>query len=428
MLSERRPAALRDVQRLAAGVVERVLGGRNLDATLRKLWADTPGLAPEQRAAIQDLSFGTLRFYGRLKAELDALATKPVREAPVRCLLLVALYQLESTHVTPYTVVDQAVEAARTVGQGRAHGLVNAILRAFLRRGEALERAAEASEVARYSHPQWWIDKLKQQYPAQWQDLLAVNNRHPLMTLRVNRRLGTPAQYLERLATAGLEAQPIGESALRLSKPVPVERLPGFGEGLVSVQDLGAQFAAQLLDARDGERVLDACSAPGGKTAHLAERNALELVALDQSAQRLAQVRATLARLKLEARVVEGDAGAPERWWDGRPFDRILADVPCSASGVVRRHPDIKWLRREEDLLQFAQTQRRILDALWHCLARGGKLLYATCSVFAEENGQQIEAFLARHPDAVLLPSTPGGQLLPDERHDGFYYALLEKR
>jgi 16S rRNA (cytosine967-C5)-methyltransferase len=247
----------------------------------------------------------------------------------------------------------------------------------------------------------------------------------------VNTRRASVDQYRQLLAQRGIEATARGAGAVQLARPMPVDKLPGFAEGKVSVQDAGAQQAAQLLDVADGMRVLDACSAPGGKAAHLLERADLDLVALDSDPERLQKVAQNFARLHLSAQLLAGDAAQPGQWWDGRPFQRILADVPCSASGVVRRHPDIKWLRRESDLQQFAAQQRGILDALWRCLARGGKLLYATCSVFAEENGLQIAAFLARHEDARRMPLTGlesmEGQLIPDPLHDGFYYALLAK-
>jgi 16S rRNA (cytosine967-C5)-methyltransferase len=250
------------------------------------------------------------------------------------------------------------------------------------------------------------------------------------MTLRVNRRKLSVAAYLAKLAALGIDARRVGEVAVRLSQPRGVERLPGFAEGEVSVQDAGAQLAAPLLDVRSGMRVLDACAAPGGKSVHLLELADLDLLVLDHDAERAPRIGATLERVGLTAQVRVADAGDPERWWDGTPFDRVLLDVPCSASGVVRRHPDIKWLRREADLDRFAREQSRLLAALWQVLVPGGKLLYATCSVFAEENGAVIDAFLARRDDArrLLLPGLGDGQLLPDDEHDGFFYALLEKR
>ena len=417
--------------RHASTALGQVLAGRNLNEALQALNARQPALTPQQRAAIQDLSFGALRFYGRYAAILDLLLQKPLTDEAVRCLLLVALHQLENQKTPSPTVVDQAVKAAQAINKPWAKGLVNAVLRNFLRRRDALLAQADgAGEIALYSHPQWWIDKLRRQYPLDWQAILAANNRHPPMTLRVNRRKTNLAAYAEQLRNLGMEAEPVGEAALLLLRPVAVGKLPGFADGLVSVQDAGAQWAAQLLDAADGMRVLDACAAPGGKSAHLLELGDVALTALDNDPARLEKVADNLKRLGLAAQCVCGDAGDPA-WWDGQPFDRILADVPCSASGVARRHPDIKWLRRESDIATFAAQQRKILEALWHLLARGGKLLYATCSVFAEENQRQIEAFLSQHADARQLPLAVAemheGQLLPNDHHDGFYYALLAK-
>ncbi len=421
-----------EVQRHASFAVGRVLGGRNLNQVLQGIFRQNPRLTPQQRAAIQDLSFGALRHLGRLDAVLGLLLQKPLSDESVRCLLRVALCQLAFGKTSPHAVVNHAVETVRRLRKASAAGLVNAVLRNFLRQREALlDQAAAASEEARYDHPQWWIAKLRQQYPRAWPSLLEANNQHPPMTLRVNRRRGPAAAYLSRLSEAGIEAEPLGAEAIRLGRPAGVDELPGFREGAVSVQDAGAQRAAHLLGVRDGMRVLDACAAPGGKTAHVLELAAVEMLALDNDGERLERVRENLDRLGLRAELKVGDAARPEQWWDGRPFDRILADVPCSASGVVRRHPDIKWLRREEDIAAFAAGQAAILSALWRTLASGGKLLYATCSVFAEENQRQVAAFLQRQPDARLLPlddsALDDGQLLPNDRHDGFYYALLGK-
>lgn len=426
---------MQQVQRLASAVIGHVLGGRSLDAELGMLWRAHPSLSAQQRAATQDICFGTLRFLGRLDALLDALLDKPVHNDRLRDLLRVALYQLEYTKAAQHAIVDQAVRACERLGLDAAKGLTNAVLRAFLRRRAALVDQARHSEVGRFSYPQWWIDKLRTQYPAEHAAILDAGNQHPPLILRVNRRRMTPEAYLAQLAAAGIAASIIGEAAVLLERPRPIAGIPGFAEGTVSVQDAAAQRAATLLDLGPGSRVLDACAAPGGKTAHLLELADVDLIALDNDAARLERVRANLARLGLAARVVCGDVCDPGNWWDGRPFDRILADVPCSASGVVRRHPDIKWLRRHADIEQFALVQRRMLDALWQLLASGGKLLYATCSVFHEENHLQVAQFLKRHRDAQhqILPGAevnqqqPAGQMLPDERHDGFFYALLQK-
>jgi 16S rRNA (cytosine967-C5)-methyltransferase len=429
---------MQEVQRLASGVLGRVLGGRSLDAELAELWRKHGALSAAQRAAIQDIAFGTLRFLGRVDACLAGLLERPLRDARLHDLLRVALYQLEYTAAAPHAVVDHAVRACARLGLGSAGGLVNAVLRNFLRRRTELLARAQRTEVGRYSYPQWWIDRLREQYPAEHAAILDAGNLHPPLTLRVNRRRITREAYLARLAAENIAARPLAESesAVLLARPRPVARIPGFAEGEVSVQDAAAQRAAFLLDAQAGMRVLDACAAPGGKSAHLLELADIDLTALDIDAARLERVRANLARLRLAARVVCGDAAEPGAWWDGVQFDRVLADVPCSASGVVRRHPDIKWLRRTTDIARFAQTQQRMLAALWQLLASGGKLLYATCSVFHEENHLQVVRFVEEHSDAryLTLPDNdadrrlPPGQLLPDELHDGFFYALLQKR
>jgi 16S rRNA (cytosine967-C5)-methyltransferase len=313
----------------------------------------------------------------------------------------------------------------------KTSGLVNAILRGFLRnRAALLEQAAQQGE-GRFSYPQWWIDELQTQYRERGAAVLEAGNRHPPMTLRVNQRRNSTPEYLALLNRHDLPARLIEPDALQLDKPLPVDKLPGFRDGLVSVQDAGAQYAAGLLDVHDGMRVLDACAAPGGKTAHILERAAARVVAVDHDAKRLLRVEQNLQRLGLTAQLLVGDAAEPDKWWDGVSFDRILADVPCSASGVVRRHPDIKWLRRRTDIAGFATQQLRILQALWRLLAQDGKLLYATCSVFDQENEQVIAAFMAQQSDAqrlaVSLDGDFGGQLLPDNQHDGFFYALLQK-
>jgi 16S rRNA (cytosine967-C5)-methyltransferase len=424
-----------EVQRLAAAALGSVLAGRSLDAALAALWQRYPQLAARNRAAIQDLAYGTLRFLSRFEALLEALLDKPLKDARLRPLLLVALYQLEHTRAAPHAIVDHAVRVSEALGLTSAKALVNAVLRNFLRYRPRLDARIQRSEPARYCHPQWWIDKLRAQYPSHYAAALEAANRHPPLTLRVNRRRADLAEYLELLARHGIKAEACGPSAVLLGKPLPAERIPGLAEGLVSVQDAAAQLAAPLLDLRDGMRALDACAAPGGKTGHLLEIAAAEVTALDADEGRLERVRANLARLGLGARVVCGDACEPAQWWDGAPYQRILADVPCSASGIARRHPDVKWLRRPTDIAQFARQQSRMLDTLWQLLASGGKLLYATCSVFEEENHGQVARFLERHRDAtrLSLPAVdnhtqlPAGQLLPDERHDGFFYALLQK-
>lgn len=416
------------VQLLAGRVVNQVLAeGRNLNQVL-EAEMQAVVFSAQQRGALQDLCYGTLRAYGRLDFILGQLLHKPVHEEKIRYLLLVALYQLQAGRAAAHAVVDHAVRAARGLNPAFG-GLVNAVLRNFQRQQDALQIAANQQDVSRLSYPQWWINRMRAQFGDEAEAVLQAGNQHPPMTLRVNIRRTTAEDYLNQLDRSGIEAERIGPDAILLARPLPVMKLPGFYEGLVSVQDAGAQFAARLLDVQDGMRVLDACAAPGGKTAHMLERAQLELLALDKDAQRLQRVRENLDRLGLEANLQCGDAAQPENWWDGVPFQRILADVPCSASGVVRRHPDIKWLRRPEDIAGFALQQEQILAALWRLLAKDGKLLYATCSLFEQENHQVVESFLSRNKEAKRLSvgDLGDGQLLPDGHHDGFFYALLQK-
>lgn len=422
-------------QQLAAQAVSQVLDGRNLTVALDTLFRESPALTPQQRAATQDLSYGTLRFYGELDALLAQLLEKPLKDAALRSLLLVALYQLRHDQAAAHTVVNQAVKAASQHKKSWGKGLVNAILRNFLRQQEQLLQNIQRSESARYSYPQWWINKLRKQYPQAWEAMLQAGNAHPPMTLRINRRRSNVSDYANELAAAGIIATTLGSEIVMLDKPMPIDRVPGFREGMVSVQDYGAQLAAHVLDLADGLHVLDACCAPGGKTGHILEAADVNLTALDSDNQRLQRVHSNLERLGLKAKLLVGDAAQPDAWWDDRQFDRILADVPCTASGIVRRHVDIKWLRRESDIASFASQQAAILHALWRLLAKDGKLLYATCSVFHEENQQQIDQFLKNHEDARQLPlpamldnyQQQNGQLRPCAEHDGFFYALLQK-
>lgn len=422
---DRRPGSARA---LAADLVNQVLlDGRSLTTALD---AERPGADPRRLADAQDLAYGVMRRLGRLRFYLRRLAGRPLSPAELAGPLLVALYELAERDTPAYAAVNEAVDL---VGRRhpRARGFANGVLRGFTRRRAELENAAAGHPEARWNFPAWWIDRLRGLYPDTWQAQLTAMNGHPPMTLRVNRRRLAAEDYGARLTAAGLAWRRSGADALTLVRPVAVADLPGFGDGLVSVQDLGAQLAAPLLDCADGMRVLDACAAPGGKAAHLLEHHDLDLVAIDQDPVRLARVTDTLERLGLSAEVRAADAGDPAAWWDGRPFDRILLDAPCTASGVARRHPDGRWLKRCTDADGLAGQQARMLDAVWPLLRHGGKLLYATCSVFPEENTAQVGAFLARHADAGLDPiSLPGahdGQLLADDDHDGFFYARLVK-
>jgi 16S rRNA (cytosine967-C5)-methyltransferase len=405
-------------------VVADTLAGRTLTQALDAAQLDR--LQGSLRGAVQDAAYGVPRYRGTLTAVVGQLVTRPLADRYTQALLLVCLYQLIYTRGAPHAIVNNGVEAAPR----KYRALVNAVLRAFQRQQESLMSQAQNTVEGRYNHPAWWVEKLQHTYPERWESILSSNQTHPPLTLRVNCRKTTLENVLADLQAAQLSAVQTGPRAVTLEHPVPVAKIPGFAEGRVSVQDAGAQWAAQLLDVQDGMRVLDACAAPGGKTGHILELAEVGLLALDADEKRLGRVRQNLDRLGLSAQLVVGDAASPQAWWNGRPFDRILADVPCSASGVVRRNPDIKWLRRPEDLAGFARKQREILGALWQTLAPGGKLLYTTCSIFAEENENEIGAFLSQHKNARRLdlpPALDKGQLLPDDHHDGFFYAQLEK-
>lgn len=418
---------MHNIQLSAAQIVQQVLlNGRNLNQVLDESLRRKSAWTPSQRAALQDLSYGTLRFYGQLNSILDLLLHKPMTDSRVTYLLLVALYQLQYSRAAQHAVVDHAVRSADTLNP-KIRGLVNAILRNFLRSAPDLLVRAALKPVGRYNHPEWWIEEIRNQYDEEVSaSILEAGNGHPPMTLRVNQRRKTTAAYLAQLSEQGILARQVGPDALLLEKPVPVDRLPGFFEGLVSVQDAGAQLAARLLNAESDMRVLDACAAPGGKAAHILELADVELVALDKDEKRLLRVKENLQRLGLAATLLAGDAASPAGWWDGKPFERILADVPCSASGVVRRHPDIKWLRRKGDIASFAIQQAEILQSLWGILSQEGLLLYATCSIFRQENQEVVDGFLAKNPKARQV-DLPEGQLLPNDQHDGFFYALLQK-
>lgn len=429
-----------DPRALAARILARVASGASLTAALD----DSLPQAPDRdRALIQELCYGTLRAWPRLERLAAGLLRKPLgrKDGDVQALILLGLHQLTAMRIPAHAVVAETVGAVNALGKGWARGLVNAVLRNFQRQSEKRLAAVETSEPGRWAHPQWLIDALRAAWPDDWRQILAANNERAPMTLRVNRRRQSRDHYLGLLEGAGIEAEAtaVSDAGIRLRRPCDVGQLPGFSEGTVSVQDEAAQLAAMLLDARPGQRVLDVCAAPGGKTAHILERSDdVELLAVDVEAGRLERVRDNLRRLDLHAELRTGDARRPDAWWDGRPFERILLDAPCSATGVIRRHPDIKLLRRPGDIETLLELQGEILRAIWPLLAPGGMLLYATCSVLPQENERCVAAFLAGRPDAEGRPMDAdwgratgiGRQILPGgaAQMDGFYYACLHKR
>jgi 16S rRNA (cytosine967-C5)-methyltransferase len=394
-----------------------------------------PGrVAARDQPLLAALVLGTLRWHYRLEWQARHLLARPLArgQTALAALLRVGLLQLQQLRIPPHAAVSTTVDAAALLGVRRAGGLVNAVLRRFQREREQLEHLALAAPEARFAHPSWLIEALRADHPDAWAQILDANNAPPPLWLRVNLARTTRAAYLEKLASAGLDATAAADadSAVLLAEPVGVESLPGFAAGEVSVQDLSAQRAAPLLDLAPGQRVLDACAAPGGKTGHILEAVAgrAEVWAVERDAERTARVRENLDRLGLAAQLVTADATAPAAWWDGRPFDRILIDAPCSATGVVRRHPDIKVLRRPADVDRAVLLQARLLRALWPLLAPGGRLLYATCSVLRRENRDQIDAFRAEEPGIESDEGVASVQLKPEEAGgDGFYYAWLKK-
>ena len=420
--------------------------GRNLPDAMAK-YADK--IEDNDRPLIQAMSYGVIRLLPRLEYIADQLISKPLKtkDYDVVLLILTGLYQLIEMRIPDHAAVSETVKVTKALKKHWAKNFVNAVLRNYQRQAETLTNQLKNNEVAEFAHPQWWLNIIKKNWPEdkRWQQILTANNQNPPMTLRVNTKHIKREDYLKLLeekeivATAGKHST----DAVYLEKPAPVSTLPLFSEGKVSVQDEAAQLAAILLNPQKGDRILDACSAPGGKTIHLLEReNEIDLLALDIEESRLERVQENLDRTQLKAQLIAANAFDPDSWWDKEPFDRILLDAPCSASGVIRRHPDIKLLRHQDDIAKLVQDQEQILNALWPLLKSGGMLLYATCSVLAEENTLQIQHFLQQHTDAVLRPinsnwgqqQIAGKQILPGEGGtngadgmDGFFYALIQK-
>ncbi len=397
------------------------------------------GLDPRDQGFARHLVYGVLRWLNGLEWLAAQLQKKPFkrRDRDLEILVLMGIFQLWQGGTAPHAAVHTTVEAARQLGKSWAAGLLNAVLRNFQRQSAEL-LSQLASQPERFAHPQWMLQSLRDDWTGQWADIVDANNTQPPMWLRVNTQRMDREAYADLLTEAGLKASFADEApeAIRVEPPVPVSQLPGFMEGMVSVQDAAAQLAAGYLDLQPGQRILDACAAPGGKTCHLLERQpGIELIALDRDRARLALIRENLQRLKLSCKVLQGDATQPEPWWDGQPFDRILLDAPCSATGVIRRHPEIKWLRQPGQVDQAVSLQHDMLGALWPLLKPGGMLVYATCSVLKRENSLQISEFLSNHQEAVCTPDQaasdqpdPGRQILPGENDmDGFFYACLRK-
>ncbi len=421
--------AVRDGQSMTAALLD-------VDSTLR------PG--------VQALGFHALRWLGRAEALRQQLARRPPppEADALLCVALALAWNEKEAPYSPFVLVDQAVEAAkRSEATTHQASFINGCLRRFLRERDELVAKTDANPQAVWNHPQWWVDQLRKDHPVQWQAILRANNAKASLVLRINCQKTTVAQYIQALAAMNIEAIAVGKFGVVLAQAVPVPSLPGYAKGHFSVQDAAGQIAAPLLidavtnamAANANLNILDACAAPGGKTAHLLELGAARVTALDIDARRTGRIAQNLARLGLQAQIVVGDAAALAAWWDGQLFDGILLDAPCTASGIVRRHPDVRWLRRPTDIAQLASVQAQLLKALWPLLKPGGAMVYCTCSVFRAEGASQIQTFLAHHTDARLMPSP--GHLLPQSgvssvvipdnlagEHDGFYYALLQKQ
>ncbi|SRR5579885_496858 len=425
---------------IAARIINEVTEGRSLsdclDSALRTI------TDARDRAFVQAVCYGVCRYYTRLDVILSHLLTKPMKakDSDVHALLLVGLYQLMAMRIPEYAAVTETVNATDKLKKSWARGLTNAVLRGYLRQRETIEQEVQDDAEARYAHPEWWINAIKKAWPDHWQEILEANNAHPPFSLRVNQQHLARDKYMETLRLLNHKAHSIPEthSGIILETPVSTAELPGFSAGDVSVQDGAAQLAAELLDLEAKQYVLDACAAPGGKLTHLLEiePGLSAVTAVEKDKLRMVAIKENLARLKLSAKCICHDAGDVENWWDGQLFDRILLDAPCSASGVVRRHPDIKLLRQPEDIRRLAGEQAYLLDSLWPLLKPGGLFLYVTCSIFPEENVHVLKRFFASHSDAQEeqlkvswgLPVEIGRQILPGMHHmDGFYYALLRK-
>lgn len=430
-----------EAARLISGVVHQ---GKSLSEILPESQAGLDN--DSDRRMVGALVYGALRWYSRMDGLLATFLERPVprKQRVLHALMVCGLYEQHYLSTPDHAVISETVSAARKLGHPRAAGMVNAILRRSQREGKAVLENLDKQPALRHAHPGWLLERLRADWPDGWEKILAANNSQAPFWIRVNLRRGSLEDYLSALQTeCDRQAQKVDSvpSALLLEKAMDVERLPGFESGLASVQDGAAQLAGHCLDVQPGQRVLDACAAPGNKTAHLLELadGKLELLALDNSGRRLERLQKNLQRTGYQAQVLEADASAPDDWFDGKPFDRILLDAPCSATGVIRRHPDIKWLRRSEDIAELARLQAQMIRALWPVLATGGRLLYCTCSILRQENEAIVREFVAETPDAVEAPLALledvatrmeyGYQILPgDSAMDGFYYVALVKR
>ncbi|WP_428454901.1 16S rRNA (cytosine(967)-C(5))-methyltransferase RsmB [Photobacterium kasasachensis] len=423
-----------NVRAAAAKVVYQVVDqGQSLSNALPAAQQD---IRERDHALLQEICYGVLRWLPRLESVTNQLMDKPLKgkQRVFHHLILVGLYQLGYMRIPAHAAVAETVNATKNLKKPQLRGLINAVLRNYQRQQDSLDEQSLSHDAGKYGHPGWLLKLLKQSYPTQFESVIDANNTKAPMWLRVNRRHHSRDEYRKLLDAEGIatDLHPEAQDALRLHSPCDVSKLPGFADGWVSVQDAAAQLSVEYLAPQAGELILDCCAAPGGKTAHIMERQPeTQVVAIDCDDNRLKRVHDNLQRLKLDAKVLCADARYPAQWWQGEQFDRILLDAPCSATGVIRRHPDIKWLRRADDIEALAQLQAEIVDAMWQQLKPGGTLVYATCSITPQENSEQVKAFLGRTSDAELIdsdPAQPGRQILPGEHDmDGFYYAVIRK-
>lgn len=421
------------VQLTAANIVKDVLEGNNLNKVFQK-YSKENKINPKDLSQIKDLVFGALRSYGKTKFVINKLVKRPPPNLLISTLLHVALFQLISNRSNSYTVVDQAVSASNSVNK-KYTAFINGVLRNFLRERLVILKEAERNEEAKYSYPKWWINQIKKEYPKSWKNILDIGNSHPALIIRVNIKKVSINNYIKGLEEHKIAHTFLGDEAILIKKPIPIDSLPGFKEGEVSIQDYGAQLATHLLDLKKNYNVLDACAAPGSKACHMNEIEEIKLTAVEADKQRVERINENLKRLGQTFKVINSEIKAGNAWWDKNLFDRILLDAPCSASGIVRRHIDIKWLRRPGDLDYFHEKQFQLLRASWEMLKPLGKLLYVTCSIFEKENRSVVNRFLKEEKTAMEIKikfpkniNVDDNQLLPSLIHDGLFYVLLEKK
>jgi len=420
-------------QWIASLILQNVLSGKNLDKTFIVFFEKySKKLEEINKPEIKNLVYGALRYLGESSFIINKLVKRKIDDNSIECLLYVALYQINYDRATDFTIVDQVVNACKKINSKKC-GFINAILRNYLRDKYKLKTQAENDEQSNLNYPEWWVTKIKKEYPENWLEILKSGNQHPPLTLRINTMKVSPQIYEQILKEKGIDYSNLSNEALILKKPTDVQNIPKFMSGYVSIQDYGAQLAGYLIDLKKGHKVLDLCAAPGGKTCHMLELEQIELTAVELNKDRALMIKDNLVRSDLKAKVINAKLDISNEWWDGEQFDRIMLDAPCTASGIVRRHIDIKWLRRESDLEFFSKQQFELLNASWAMLKNKGKLLYVTCSIFSEENRAVIEKFKKNNnvkeikikfPDNVISIES---QLIPNHNHDGLFYALLEK-